>query len=123
MRISAPPPTSPPNHTRTYTRTPTQGAGWLYDIVGAGRSPPHPHPNRHPTRHPANRRCLSQELADTWWALASLGHGCSRGFMDELLASAEAQLPRFKSQQLATLTWALATAGHNWWEGVWVGWR
>jgi hypothetical protein len=54
----------------------------------------------------------AQALANTAWALATLGHA-DGDFMVALLKAAEPQLRNFKPQELANTAWALATLGHK----------
>ncbi|KAG1679153.1 hypothetical protein FOA52_000508 [Chlamydomonas sp. UWO 241] len=54
----------------------------------------------------------SQDLANTVWALATLGHN-DAAFMGALLVVVERKLPNFKPQALANTAWALATLGHR----------
>ncbi|KAG1675688.1 hypothetical protein FOA52_002397 [Chlamydomonas sp. UWO 241] len=52
-----------------------------------------------------------QELANTAWALATLGH-VDAFFMGALVQEAGRQLRSFNPQELANTAWALATLGH-----------
>ncbi|KAG1673218.1 hypothetical protein FOA52_013098 [Chlamydomonas sp. UWO 241] len=53
----------------------------------------------------------SQHLANTVWALATLGHA-DADFMAALLKAATPQLRKFTPQALANTAWALATLDH-----------
>ena len=57
------------------------------------------------------REMKPQELANTAWAFATVGHS-EPSLFDELAGVAGAQLDDFNSQALANTAWAYATAGH-----------
>ncbi|KAG1677583.1 hypothetical protein FOA52_014481 [Chlamydomonas sp. UWO 241] len=52
-----------------------------------------------------------QDLANTAWALVTLGHA-DRAFMAALVKAATSQLRNFNPQALANTAWALAVLGH-----------
>ena len=54
----------------------------------------------------------SQNLANTAWAFATVGHKDERLF-STLAAAAERRTMDFNSQNLANTAWAFATAGHK----------
>ena len=58
------------------------------------------------------RDFTSQELANTAWAFATLGHKDERLF-STLAAAAEQRMRDFNSQELANTAWAFATVGRK----------
>ena len=52
----------------------------------------------------------AQNLANTAWALATLGHNDPL-FMSDLTRAAEAKLQEFNAQDYSNTAWALATLG------------
>ena len=58
------------------------------------------------------REFNSQNLANTGWAFAPLGHKDERLF-STLAAAAEQRIRHFNSQELANTAWAFATVGHK----------
>ena len=53
-----------------------------------------------------------QNLANTAWAFATVGHKDERLF-STLAAAAERRMRDFNSQELANTAWAFATVGHK----------
>ena len=58
------------------------------------------------------RDFTEQNLANTIWAMATLGHP-DPAFTNALLVEARNKLPTFTEQDLATTIWAMATLGHQ----------
>ena len=54
----------------------------------------------------------SQNLANTAWAFATVGHKDDRLF-STLAAVAERRMMNFNSQKLVNLAWAIATVRHD----------